>query len=425
MVYSCCDWCRGAFRRSGFVAKFGSPQRANTPLLLLTPSVIPVIPNHYAPPLSELDLRIVRSVPPGGNWKHVPEDVPSKRIQQIRESYKAGKGSRSTYYGRLHPESPSYTINTYFSRPGNGCHIHYEQERVLSQREAARLQSFPDSFQFLGSRSAVNTQIGNAVPPLLGFQIARQIGSPSATVDLFCGAGGLSLGFKWAGWQPVVSTDFDKNAVQSFAANVHPHVVHGDIRAPDVFGAVTSAALSYSSELWVLGGPPCQGFSTAGNRRSMEDSRNHLFKQYVAVLAAIRPKGFVFENVTGLLSMSGGRVFTEIRSELQNQGYETAVWRLQAETYGIPQRRTRVIVIGTRDGSPPPPPPELTRYAEDSKLPRVCSVRDALHDLPLVSPGEDGSMQRYRCSSQNPYQAFVRGEISAPEYISALIAQST
>ena len=70
--------------------------------------------NHYASTLSDLDMQVIRCVPPGGNWKDIPESVPSQRLAQIRESYKAGKGSRSTYYGRLRPEMPAYTINTYF-----------------------------------------------------------------------------------------------------------------------------------------------------------------------------------------------------------------------------------------------------------------------------------------------------------------------
>ena len=110
------------------------------------------IPNHMTARLSLLDMRMVNSVPPGGNWKNIPVEIPSKRLEQIRESFRRGEGSRSTYYGRLRPDQPSYTISTYFSRPGNGCHIHYEQDRVLSQREAARLQSFPDSFSFLDLR---------------------------------------------------------------------------------------------------------------------------------------------------------------------------------------------------------------------------------------------------------------------------------
>lgn len=163
--------------------------------------------NHYASSLSDLDMQIIRCVPPGGNWKNIPESVPSQRLAQIRESYKAGKGSRSTYYGRLRPELPAYTINTYFNRPGNGCNMHYDQDRTLSQREAARFQSFPDSFEFIGSLGAINNQIGNAVPPLLAYQIAKEIPYKGQFVDLFCGAGGLALGFIWAGWIPIIGND--------------------------------------------------------------------------------------------------------------------------------------------------------------------------------------------------------------------------
>src|SRR5271165_4143348 len=109
----------------------------------VAPSKAAHIPNHYTARLSALDLEIAQAVPPGGNWKNIPQHIPSKRLEQIRESFAAGEGSRSTYYGRLHPNRPSYTVNTYFNRPGNGCHLHYDsdgtQDRVLSEREAARL----------------------------------------------------------------------------------------------------------------------------------------------------------------------------------------------------------------------------------------------------------------------------------------------
>ncbi|WP_341538954.1 DNA cytosine methyltransferase, partial [Pseudomonas viridiflava] len=117
--------------------------------------------------------------------------MPSRRLDQIRESFKRGEGSRSTYYGRLRRDMPSYTINTYFNRPGNGCHTHHLQDRVISQREAARFQSFPDSFEFLGGQGAVCTQIGNAVPPLMAYQIAMSLKGKGSYIDLFSGAGGM------------------------------------------------------------------------------------------------------------------------------------------------------------------------------------------------------------------------------------------
>jgi Alw26I/Eco31I/Esp3I family type II restriction m6 adenine DNA methyltransferase len=385
------------------------------------------IPNHYSASLSELDLRIARAVPPGGNWKNIPESVPSQRLQQIRKSYAAGEGSRSTYYGRLHPDAPAYTISTYFARPGNGCHLHYDfgQHRVLSQREAARLQSFPDSFVFYGSKNSINNQIGNAVPPLLAYQIALRFPTPGQFIDLFSGAGGFALGFIWAGWQPIVANDVEESYLKTYQANIDDKAIPGDIRDAAVFNSLIEACEGRRNPklpLIVLGGPPCQGFSTAGNRRSMDDERNWLFRQYNKVLQQIRPMAFVFENVTGLLNMQGGRVFEMIRRELLKQTESLSVWKLKAEEYGIPQRRTRVILVGS--SQPMPPPPAVTQLDAQASifgiLPPAITVRDALSDLPPLAPGEDGSAKDYPCAPLHPYQRLMRRLISAEEYLSTL-----
>ncbi len=92
--------------------------------------------------------------------------------------------------------------------------------------------------------------------------------------------------------------------------------------------------------LFVLGGPPCQGFSTAGNKRSLDDERNWLFRQYKAVIESVKPHGFVFENVTGVLNMEGGKVFELIREDLEGLVTGLRFWQLRSELYGIPQRRT-------------------------------------------------------------------------------------
>jgi DNA (cytosine-5)-methyltransferase 1 len=375
---------------------------------------------------------MVKAVPPGGNWKDIPDTVPSQRLLQIRESYKAGKGSRSTYYGRLLADAPSYTVSTYFNRPGNGCYAHFDwegnQHRLISQREAARLQSFPDRFAFYGNKGSVNVQIGNAVPPLLAFQIARAIGKPGIFLDLFCGAGGLSLGFTWAGWRPVVANDLDNGALTTYAANVHPDVVPGDIRSQDVFGRIVEAAVSAhqmapSSPFFVLGGPPCQGFSTAGKRRTMSDDRNRLFEKYREVLLAVQPDGFLFENVPGLLNMKEGSIFRMIMKNLTIDGYTTKLWKLHAEEFGIPQRRTRIFILGSRRGrgTVDVPQPITTQsplfggcYSE------VISVRQALDDLPPLSPGQDGSDLDYVKGPSNSYQKFCRGQLTPSELIQSL-----
>ena len=390
------------------------------------------IPNHFSPNLSELDLMIVRSVPPGGNWKDIPESVPSQRLKQIRKSFAAGEGSRSTYYGRLRADAPSYTVNTYFGRPGNGCHIHYDpsQDRVLSQREAARLQSFHDRFIFKGSQASIGQQIGNAVPPLLSYQIAMSLPYKGQFIDLFSGAGGLALGFIWAGWEPIVANDIDKAALETYKANIHKSVIIGDIREEGIFEIIVETCKKArtgkdETPILVLGGPPCQGFSTAGNRRSMNDDRNWLFRQYKAVLETIKPTGFIFENVSGLLNMEGGRVFEMIKRELASVTESLSVWKLQAENYGIPQRRTRIILFGdskTRQAHLPPEPVTQLRTERTlfGNLPPAITVSNAISDLPPLAPGEDGSYKDYSHDPTHPYQGFMRSKITPEEYLEAL-----
>lgn len=382
--------------------------------------------NHYASSLSELDMQVVKCVPPGGNWKNIPESVPSQRLTQIRESYKAGKGSRSTYYGRLRPEMPAYTINTYFNRPGNGCNMHYDQDRTISQREAARFQSFPDSFEFIGSLGAINNQIGNAVPPLLAYQIAKNIPFKGHFVDLFCGAGGLALGFIWAGWTPIIGNDIDSYAIETHKRNLGGEAIVGDINSEEVYNTIIEKAIAARKAnpdlpLFVLGGPPCQGFSTANTRRGAEDMRNWLFKSYARIVKAIKPDGFVFENVRGILNLDKGKFFEMIKSELKECVDEIKVNQVSAANYGVPQRRDRVIIIGGDAALVQHfNMHEISCVSKDgqiSMLPAVIGVEDAIGDLPELQPGEDGSSYNYRFPAANPYQKFMRGLITADEYL--------
>lgn len=382
--------------------------------------------NHYAAKLSDLDMQVVNCVPPGGNWKDIPETIPSQRLVQIRESYKAGKGSRSTYYGRLRPEMPAYTINTYFNRPGNGCNMHYEQNRTLSQREAARLQTFPDSFEFKGSISAVNKQIGNAVPVLLAYQIAEQIPFKGQFVDLFCGAGGLALGFVWSGWKPIIANDIDKYAIETHKANIGGRAICGDINEENVFNTIVGAALKAKQEnpdlpLFVLGGPPCQGFSTANTRRGVNDMRNWLFKAYAKIVKAINPDGFVFENVKGITNLDGGRFFELVKMELETSVDKIKINKVNAANFGIPQRRDRVIIIGGDrqlvDEFSMTPITEVYKDGQIGILPQIIGVREALGDLPSIAHAEDGSEKEYVYEASNPFQKLMRGKIQPREYL--------
>ncbi len=123
------------------------------------------------PTMSHLDMEFVKHIPPGGNYMSIPDSIATTRIMKFKQT-----GGRTTTYGRLHPDQPAYTITTYFNRPNVGANYHYKFERLITIREALRLQSFPDCFipSFSNQRN-LHIQVGNAVPPLLGRAIAESL----------------------------------------------------------------------------------------------------------------------------------------------------------------------------------------------------------------------------------------------------------
>lgn len=127
--------------------------------------------DHDPPTMSQLDRYIAAHVKPGGNYMDIPVDVPSDRIRRLQR-----EGGHTTCYGRMRPELPAYTINTYFNRPNVGCNIHYAQDRLITIREALRLQSFPDSYRLVArSKAAKHLIVGNAVPPMLAYVLAENL----------------------------------------------------------------------------------------------------------------------------------------------------------------------------------------------------------------------------------------------------------
>lgn len=126
---------------------------------------------HEMPTMSDLDKFICHHVKPGGNYMDIPDSVNSVRIQRLKQT-----GGHTTCYGRMAPEKPSYTINTNFNRPNVGCNIHYKYDRLITIREALRLQSFPDDYVLeSSSKHGKYLIVGNAVPPLLAEVLANQV----------------------------------------------------------------------------------------------------------------------------------------------------------------------------------------------------------------------------------------------------------
>ena len=370
--------------------------------------------NHITFSLSENDLRMVKSVPPGGNWKNIPPSIPSKRLEKIRKT-----GGRTTLYGRLRNDGTSYTISTYFTRPGNGTFIHPTQNRLISAREAARLQSFPDNYIFEGSKTSLPRQIGNAVPPLLAYAIAKQISKKTKTknvLNLFCGAGGLSLGFEWSGFNIVVANDNFAAACQTFKKN-HPNAVliEGDITDRNVNKRLLKVVSEKKVDI-VIGGPPCQGFSYAGKRKS-NDPRNFLFKEFVEIVEKIKPKVILMENVEGILTSDNGKTFRNISNSFSKLGYELHKKKMHAVQYGVPQKRKRIVIIGTINHVNPRIcfPDE---YILDEQ--HYITVGDAISDFPKIRVNGGKNVANLVTEPNCLYQKFMRGNIFVEEYVDAI-----
>lgn len=161
-------------------------------------------------------------------------------------------------------------------------------------------------------------------------------------IDLFCGAGGLSLGFSQEGFITSLANDIQDCCVDTYAHN-HPetprdHIVLGDIK--DVVNNLEELLNGRSVDI-VVGGPPCQGFSMANRQRLIDDPRNYLYKSYVEVVKKVHPKFFVMENVKGMLSVS-----EQVKEDFRNIGYSVECHVLNAKDFGVPQNRERLIYIG-------------------------------------------------------------------------------
>ena len=160
-------------------------------------------------------------------------------------------------------------------------------------------------------------------------------------VSLFSGAGGMDLGFIKAGFDVIWANDIIPEAIETYKKNIGNHIVFGDIRM------ISSNDIPNNADV-IIGGFPCQGFSIANTKRSMEDQRNFLYKEMLRIIKDKRPKLFVAENVKGLLSMEKGKVIEMIKRDFENLGYYVEARLLNAAEYGVPQLRERVVIIGNR-----------------------------------------------------------------------------
>lgn len=221
-------------------------------------------------------------------------------------------------------------------------------------------------------------------------------------MDLFAGVGGLSFGFsRLPEFHIIAANEIEKDIATAYTLN-HPDVKMFNCDINDLSGDLLSKALGDRRIDIVVGGPPCQSYSTLGKRQL--DDRANLFMQYKRILLILNPKAFVFENVVGILSMDKGRLFKQINKEFEEIGYTLKYKVLDAVDYGVPQHRERVILVGFRgeNGYEYPLP------THGSGLKPYISLRQAIGDLPMLKSGESGT--EYAHEADNEFLQFVRAQ---------------
>lgn len=221
-------------------------------------------------------------------------------------------------------------------------------------------------------------------------------------IDLFAGVGGMSLGFEKAGFGVIVANEYDESIATSYKKN-HPNtkMIVGDISKLDlekVFG-------KYKGKIdVVIGGPPCQGFSQKGQRKTIHDERNFLFKHYVEVVELVKPQYFVMENVPNLLTAGNGYFKKEIEVLFAKLGYANlSTGVLNASDFGVPQDRRRAVIIGKLNGIAPALPQGNGLHT---------TIWDAISDLAFLNSGEGEEEQYYQMQPMSNYQHKMRGTMT-------------
>ena len=222
-------------------------------------------------------------------------------------------------------------------------------------------------------------------------------------IDLFAGAGGMSIGAKWSGIKVIAAIEADYHAAATYSHNFNDANILvkdiKDVQASD-FGLIDR-----TEQLIMFGGPPCQGFSTSNQRtRSSHNPLNWLFREYVRLVAEIRPDWIVFENVKGLLETEGGMFFKYVITSLEALGYRLSWEVLNAMHYGVPQDRSRLFIIGSLNNAFVAMPSITT--------PKPLVVRDALYDLPVLRNGAVGNILPYRREVASDYAKRLRGNLT-------------
>ena len=261
-------------------------------------------------------------------------------------------------------------------------------------------------------------------------------------IDLFAGCGGLSEGFYRQGFKALAHVEIDHSACKTLRTRMKHYgykdfdkeVIEHDITAEDILSILDNTVNERTVDI-IIGGPPCQAYSSAGRvrdgKRMETDKRNYLFESYVKVLEHFKPKLFVFENVTGILTATanGAKIFPQVTKALSKEYnildnpnkivFNTA-------NYGVPQTRKRVILMGIRKDLQQIKIEDIYRSVEkthyDPDMPETerghlkhfVTVKNAIGDLPQVFPGQDASTDKFDYPCNNDFLKRIGNKGIAP-----------
>lgn len=218
------------------------------------------------------------------------------------------------------------------------------------------------------------------------------------SIDLFCGVGGLSLGFEKAGFETLLGVEKNEKIAEGFKANFpNAQCLVGDITELR-FNDYKKLIKGQDVDL-IIGGPPCQGFSQKGKRLQLKDKRNFLFKYFLDIVSEISPKAFIIENVPNILSTASGYFYEEIKSHIEDMGYSVTSKVLNAADYGVPQNRRRAFIVGIKGEN---------KFTFPQPQPDKVTVHEAIGDLPILKSGQGLKITDYSKPAITFYQQLMR-----------------
>lgn len=207
-------------------------------------------------------------------------------------------------------------------------------------------------------------------------------------IDLFSGAGGFSLGFDRANFKNIFSLDIESEFCKTYKANFPNHTLITKDICTLIQEEIKELIRNQKVDV-IIGGPPCQGFSIAGNigRKFVDDPRNNLFKEYARVVSIVKPSFFVMENVARLYTHNKEETKKEIINTFENMGYKVRCQILNSSDYNVAQIRKRVIFIGTLKNI------EIQFPKKNSK--NILTVKDAISHFPSLNSGESSALPNH------------------------------